>query len=111
MSRDGLLPVEADITAGAEPSAAQRLTEQDIVGLKYFYQLLPLFRRLRDAGCQRDKAGNRDLHDDQYCLLVLVFLFHPVCSSLRALQQASEWKNVQKKPGHPASNMAASSSS
>ena len=31
-----------------------------------------------------DKAGNRLLHYDQYCLMVLVFLFNPICSSLRA---------------------------
>ena len=78
---------------------AQRLTEKDIVGLKYFDQLLPLFQRLHEEGCARDKAGNRVLHYDQYCLMVLVFLFNPICSSLRALQQASELKNVQKKLG------------
>ena len=61
-----MLPVAADIAAGAEPSAEQPLTEQDIVGLKYFDRLLPLFRRLRDEGCQRDRAGNRDLYYDQY---------------------------------------------
>ena len=78
---------------------AQRLTEKDIVGLKYFDQLIPLFQRLHEEGCARDKAGNRVLHYDQYCLMVLVFLFNPICSSLRALQQASELKNVQKKLG------------
>ena len=83
----------------AHPSAKPPLTEKDIVGLKYFDQLLPLFQRLHDEGCQRDKAGNRELHYDQYCLMVLVFLFNPICSSLRALQQASELKNVQKKLG------------
>ena len=107
--RDGLLPVAANSAADAGPSAEspsaeppttdQRLTEKDIVGLKYFDQLLPLFKRLHHDGCQRDKAGNRDLHYDQYCLMVLVFLFNPICSSLRALQQASELKNVQKKLG------------
>ena len=107
--RDGLLPVAANSAADARPSAEfpfaeppttdQRLTEKDIVGLKYFDQLLPLFQRLHHDGCERDKAGNRDLHFDQYCLMVLVFLFNPVCSSLRALQQASELKNVQKKLG------------
>ncbi len=107
--RDGLLPVAANISADAEPSAEspsteqptaeKRLTEKDIVGLKYFDQLLPLFQRLHHDGCQRDKAGNRALHFDQYCLMVLVFLFNPICSSLRALQQASELKNVQKKLG------------
>ena len=39
------------------------------------------------------------LHYDQYCLMILVFLFNPICSSLRAVQQASELKNVQKKLG------------
>ncbi len=75
------------------------LSEKDIVGLKYFDQLLPLFERLHKDSCGRDKAGNRVLHYDQYCLMVLVFLFNPICSSLRSLQQASELKNVQKKLG------------
>jgi len=77
----------------------RRIHAKDIVGLKYFDELLPLFERLHDDDCARDKAGNRILHYDQYCLMVLVFLFNPICSSLRALQQASELKNVQKKLG------------
>src|ERR1019366_4594914 len=52
------------------PSTAPRLTEKDVVGLKYFDQLLPLFERLHDDGCGRDKAGNRILHYDQYCLML-----------------------------------------
>jgi hypothetical protein len=55
--------------------------------------------QLHDVGCQRDRAGNRNLHFDQYCLLVLLFMFNPVLRSLRALQQASELKNVQRKLG------------
>ena len=89
----------AEQSATEQSATEQRLTEKDIVGLKYFDQLLPLFQRLHDDGCQRDKAGNRELHYDQYCLMVLVFLFNPICSSLRALQQASELQNVQKKLG------------
>lgn len=93
-------PSSANAEPSAERAASQlRLSEKDIVGLKYFDQLLPLFERLHDDECQRDKAGNRELHYDQYCLMVLVFLFNPICSSLRALQQASELKNVQKKLG------------
>ena len=92
-------PASAEQPSTAQPLREKRLTEKDIVGLKYFDQLLPLFQRLHDEGCQRDKAGNRDLHFDQYCLMVLLFLFNPICSSLRALQQASELKNVQKKLG------------
>ncbi len=71
--------------------------DEDITGLKYFDKLLPLFESLREVGCQRDKAGNRQLHFDQYCLLLLLFLFNPVVTSLRALQQASELKKVQRK--------------
>ena len=73
--------------------------EEDVSGLKYFDKLAPLLARLHSVGCQRDKAGNRDLHFDQYCLLVLLFLFNPVVRSLRALQQASELKKVQRRLG------------
>jgi hypothetical protein len=73
--------------------------EKDVVGLKYFRKLWPLFERLHEVGCQRDKAGNRELFMDQYCALVLLFLFNPCLRSLRALQQASELKNVQRKLG------------
>jgi Transposase DDE domain len=75
------------------------VTEQDVTGLKYFRRLLPLFGRLHEGGCGRDKAGNRTLFMDQYCLLVLLYLFNPVVVSLRSLQQASELKKVQKKLG------------
>lgn len=36
---------------------------------------------------------------DEYCLLVLLSLFNPVARSLRALQQASELRKVQRKLG------------
>jgi hypothetical protein len=73
------------------------IREEDVQGLKYFRKLWPLFERLHEVGCQRDKAGNRQLFMDQYCALVLLFLFNPCVRSLRALQQASELKNVQRK--------------
>ena len=75
------------------------LKSRDIQGLKYVEWLLPLLDQLHDVGCQRDRAGNRCLHYDQYCLLVLLFLFNPIVRSLRALQQASTLKNVQRKLG------------
>ncbi len=77
----------------------EQIREKDVTGLKYFSRLLPLFERLHQVGCGRDKAGNRQLHMDQYCALVLLFLFNPCLRSLRALQQASELKNVQRKLG------------
>src|SRR5262245_55247692 len=81
--------------APAEPP----LQERDVQGLKYFDQLAPLLQRLHDIGCERDVARNRSLHFDNYCLFVLLFLFNPIVTSLRGLQQASELKNVQKKLG------------
>ena len=73
--------------------------EQDVKALKYFEKLAPLFERLRGDACARDKAGNRELFYDQYCLLILLYLFNPIVSSLRSLQQASELANVQKRLG------------
>lgn len=77
----------------------KKVREEDVVGLKYFDRLRPLLSRLHDDGCQRDKSGNRELHYDQYCMLLLLYMFNPVVSSLRAIQQASELKKVQRKLG------------
>jgi hypothetical protein len=68
-------------------------------GLKYLDKLLPLFDRLHDVGCQRDRAGNRKLHFDHYCALILLFLLNPVLRSFRALQQASLLEQVRRKVG------------
>jgi hypothetical protein len=56
------------------------IQDTDLHGWKYFRRLTPLLRRLHDAGCQRDKAGNRTLHFNQYCTLVLLALFSPLAS-------------------------------
>ena len=73
-----------------------RLRERDVGGMKHLQKLLPLLDRLHDVGCERDRAGNRQLHFDQYCLLVLLSLFNPVINSLRGIQQASELQKVQR---------------
>lgn len=78
-------------------SQRRRLRESDIQGLKYLQSLQPLLQRLRPVGTTRDRAGNRQLFMDQYCALILLFLFNPVVRSLRGLQQASELRNVQRK--------------
>jgi hypothetical protein len=88
-----------------------KVREKDVRGLKYFDQLAPLLGRLRDVGCDTDRAGNRTLHFDQYCLLVLLFLFNPVVTSLRGLQQASQLKNVQRKLGCPRTSLGSLSES
>ena len=80
-------------------SVNPKIKESDITGLKYFDRLAPLLQRLHDDGSQRDKAGNRNLHYDQLCMLTLLYLFNPIVTSLRGIQQASELKKVQKKLG------------
>lgn len=83
------------------------LTDRDLSGLKYLDKLLPLLDQLHDHGCARDRAGNRKLHYDQYCLLVLLAMFNPVTRTLRSLQQASTLKSVRKRLGAPRTSLGA----
>jgi DDE family transposase len=98
--------------AAATPAPGEPpLREEDVRGLRYFDQLAPLLGRLHDVGCRRDRAGNRQLHYDQYCLLVLLFLFNPVVKSLRGLQQASQLAKVRRRLGCPRTSLGALSES
>ena len=81
------------------------IRDKDLTGLKYFEKLLPLFERLYEVGCERDAAGNRDRHFDEYCCLVLLFFCNPIVDSMRTLSHASEWKSVQKKLGVPRTSL------
>jgi Transposase DDE domain len=83
----------------AEPPDDGPLAGLKLQGLKYLDRLLPLFERLHDVGCQRDRAGNRKLHFDHYCALILLFLLNPVLRSFRALQAASLLEQVRRKVG------------
>lgn len=58
-----------------------------------------LFHRLRAAGTERDKAGNRHLLYSHYASLILLGHFNPAMQSLRGLQEASQLKKVQKRLG------------
>jgi hypothetical protein len=77
----------------------EKIKESQLQGFKYFKAISVMLENLHDAGCQRDKAGNRKLHMDQYMSLLLLYMFNPICTSLRAVQQASELKKVQRKLG------------
>ena len=58
--------------------AKANITDKDITGLKYFEKLLPLFERLREVGCERDAAGNRDLHFDPPWRTVWCYCFSSI---------------------------------
>lgn len=79
--------------------ASAPLQEHDVQGLKHFAKIRKVLKSLHETGCVRDRADNRSLHMDEYCLGVLLFLFNPAITSLRGIQQASELRNVQKKLG------------
>jgi hypothetical protein len=81
------------------------VVEEDLQGFKFFKKIARLLERLHDRGCERDRAGNRELFMDQYLALLLLSMFNPICQSLRALQQASELKKVQRLLGVPRTSL------
>ena len=101
---------------GAMPTKTKKTSKRSkeklkVEGLKYFAMLKPLLGHLHDDQCSRDKAGNRKLHYDQYCMLVLLYVLNPTVSSLRALSQASKLAKVRKKLGNEAASLGSLSES
>jgi hypothetical protein len=78
---------------------AEPITEAQVQGLKHFKRLSPLLAGLRTVGCERDTAGNRTLFFDDYCKLVLLYLFNPLIDSISALQAAAALPKVAKTLG------------
>lgn len=104
--RDALQAMDrAQSTFGSDALATMartkkpKVTEEQLQGFKYFKLLGPLLQSLHDAGTQRDRAGNRQLHFDQLAALELLYFFSPALTSLRAIQQATELKKVQETTG------------
>jgi hypothetical protein len=84
---------------GSRPVAGKRrkpVSEAEVTGLKYLKRIASLLKRLRPVGCARDRAGNRNLFFDQYCGLMLLYMFNPIVTSLRGMQQTSQLKKVQR---------------
>jgi hypothetical protein len=76
-----------------------KFTQQDLQAFKYFDLLQPLLGELHDVATERDRAHNRLLFYDQYASLVLLYFFNPALTSLRAIQQASAFRKVQRELG------------
>jgi len=62
-----------------------KINERELQGFKYFKALSGMLESLHKAVCQIDRAGNRKLHMDQYMSLLLLYIFIPICTSLRAV--------------------------
>jgi len=80
-----------------------RQLEEDrklLAGLGHFKQLrqvADLLSFLHDNGCARDRPGNRELHFDDYVILVLLWMFNPLIDSMRTLQRVADLEQVREK--------------
>jgi len=69
-----------------------KIPESALRGFKYFKVLSLILERLHSENTHH----NRELYFDQYIALLLFYFFNPIVTSLRAIQQISELKKVQK---------------
>jgi hypothetical protein len=83
----------------------QEIDERALQGFRCVKPVLKLLAHLHDTATERDRAGNRQWHMDQHIALLLLFMFNPICDSLRALQRASELKKVQRLLGVPRASL------
>jgi len=78
-----------------DPSVKPHIAKNTLQGFKYLQNLFPLLQRYHEV----EKHHNRKLYFDQYLALIILYFFNPVLTSLRAIQQATTIKSVQKKLG------------
>jgi hypothetical protein len=103
--------LEIASTNGSDSNTKPKIKARDLQGLNFSNRIRPLLKSVHGIGAQRDKAGNRDLHMDEYCVLVLMWMFNPLLTSMRGLQQASTLVDVQKKFGVGRSSLGSLSES
>jgi hypothetical protein len=80
----------------AEP---RPISLDQLQGLKQLRRVATLLSAVHQSGCARDRADNRELHFDDYVLLILLYLFNPLIDSMRTLQKVSELPELQKRLG------------
>jgi hypothetical protein len=78
---------------------AEAIPAGQLSGFKQLRRVAELLSHLHTNGCDRDKAGNRELHFDDYVLLILLYLFNPMIDSVRSLQKIAELPEIQKRLG------------
>lgn len=68
------------------------VTEEALQGFKYAPALFTMLEEFHTAS----DHPNRELHYDEYLILILLYFFNPVLTSLRSIQQASTLEKVQR---------------
>jgi Transposase DDE domain len=86
-------------------TCGKELDERALQGFRCVKPVLKLLGHLHDTATERDRAGNRRWHMDQHIALLLLFMFNPICDSLRSLQRASQLKKVQRLLGVPRASL------
>ena len=86
-------------SADAVPTEKVAVTFEQLRGIKQLRHVAKLLARLHEAGCDRDKADNRELHFDDYVMLILLYLFNPTIESIALLQGVAELPGFQKRLG------------
>jgi hypothetical protein len=87
--------VQADAAMAAKPAIAF----EQLRGIKQLRHVAELLSKLHKVGCDRDKAGQRELHFDDYVMLILLYLFNPMIESIELLQGVAELPEIQKRLG------------
>lgn len=83
-----------------EPSAQNpAIAVQDLQGFKQLRKVAGMLTHLHGVGCERDTAGNRELHFNDYVLLMLLAMFNPLIDTMRTLQSVSELEEVRTRLG------------
>ncbi len=80
-------------------TASSDLGIKDVRGFKQLRRVAGLLSFLHESGCGRDTAGNRELHFDDYVLLVLLYLFNPLIDSMRTLREVADLPEMRKRLG------------
>jgi hypothetical protein len=78
---------------------------------KVFSQMRKMLAHLHAAGTERDSAGNRKLFYDEYVMLLLLYFYNPTLTSLRGLQECTNWERVRKALGIQRTSMGSLSES
>jgi hypothetical protein len=83
----------------AKKKQDQPVTADRLSGVKQLRKIAGLLQALHGSGCERDTADNRELHFNDYVMLVLIYLYNPMIDSMRTLQKVSELPELQEKLG------------
>jgi transposase len=77
----------------------QKIKSSQIKGAKYLKDIISELKPLYNVGTDPLRPNKRQLHMDEYIAMFLMYMFSPVCDSLRSIQRASTLKDVCKRFG------------